>query len=178
MEEAKWVHEKKVPTMEEFMQVGLITSTIPLLSVVSLLGLGNFAIKDVFDWVLNYPKLVTASSIIYRFIDDIITHEYEKETRGQEATSVQCYMKQHGVTKQEAIDELYRQISNAWKDINEECLKPFTVPFPVLKRIIGLVRVASVVYKDGDGYTFSQLLLKDDIASLLVDPLPVSVSDI
>ena len=38
------------------------------------------------------------------------------------ASVVECYMKQHGAIEEEAITELYEQIKNAWKDVNEECL--------------------------------------------------------
>ncbi|MFQ6635370.1 hypothetical protein Gotur_012383 [Gossypium turneri] len=37
---------------------------------------------------------------------------------------MECYMKQYRVSMQEAYNELYKQINNAWKDINEEFLKP------------------------------------------------------
>ncbi|XVF04130.1 hypothetical protein REPUB_Repub05bG0055600 [Reevesia pubescens] len=171
LKEAKSFHDKKIPTMEEFMEVGLITSVYPLSVLTAFLGMGNIVTKDAFDWVLSYPKMITASSLIYRFLDDIMSHEFEQE-RGHVATSVECYMKQHGVSKQDAVDELYRQISKSWKDINEECLRPFRVPLPVLTLMINLARVANVLYKDGDGYTFSHVLVKDQIASLLVDPVP------
>ena len=37
-------------------------------------------------------------------------------------------MKQHGACKQEAYDELNKELANAWKDINKEFLKPTQLP--------------------------------------------------
>jgi hypothetical protein len=36
-------------------------------------------------------------------------------------------MIQHGATEEEAIEELWKQATSAWKGINEECLYPVIV---------------------------------------------------
>ena len=41
-------------------------------------------------------------------------------------------MKQHGVLEQVVHDEFNRQVANAWKDFNEECIRPTVVPMPLL----------------------------------------------
>ncbi|CAL0323347.1 unnamed protein product [Lupinus luteus] len=57
---------------------------------------------------------------------------FEKE-RGHVSSALECYMKQYSVTKQDAIDEFQRQVINAWKNINEECLEPIEVPKSLLE---------------------------------------------
>ena len=94
-----------------------------------------------------------------------------EQKRGHVASAIECYMKQHGATEQEAVKEFQEQITNAWKDINEECLDPTTVPMPLLVRILNLARVIDVVYKTEDGYTNAGVILKDFVASLLIDPV-------
>ncbi|EXB50927.1 hypothetical protein L484_021155 [Morus notabilis] len=81
-------------------------------------------------------------------------------------------MKQHEATEEEAVKDLRKQVINAWKDINEECLYPISVPMPLLMRVVNLARVIDVIYKDEDGYTHSDVVLKDFIASMLIDPVP------
>jgi (-)-germacrene D synthase len=54
-------------------------------------------------------------------------------------------MAQHGATEEEATNELSKQVKDAWKNINEECLNPTTVPMPLLTRILNLARVMDVV---------------------------------
>lgn len=83
-------------------------------------------------------------------------------------------MKQYGVLEEEAYDEFRKQVEDAWKDINEEFLKPTAVPEPVLIRALNLSRVIQLLYKDGsDTYTHVGEELKSHITSLLIDPLPI-----
>ena len=56
-------------------------------------------------------------------------------------------MKQHGVSEQQAYDELHKQIENAWKDINEESLRPTAVPMLLLSRLLNFARSGDVMYK-------------------------------
>ncbi|OMP04623.1 hypothetical protein COLO4_09458 [Corchorus olitorius] len=170
--EANWFHRNYVPTMEEYMPNALVTSGYSLLTTTSFVGMGDIVTKETFDWILSKPKMISAASIVCRLSDDIMSHEFEQK-RGHVASSVECYMKQHNARRQEAVDEFYRQISESWKDMNEECLYPTSVPMPLLTRIINLARVMDVAYKDGDGYTFAEVLLKDSVTSLLVDPVPL-----
>ena len=82
-------------------------------------------------------------------------------------------MAQYGATEEDAINELRKQVTNAWKDINEECLYPTIVSKPIIMSILNLTRVMDVVYKDEDGYTNAGVVLKDFVTSLLVDPVPL-----
>lgn len=81
-------------------------------------------------------------------------------------------MKQHGATEGEAVNKFQKQVRDAWKDINKECLYPTPVPMPLVTRILNLARVIDVIYKDEDGYTHAEIVLKDFVASLFVDPVP------
>lgn len=87
------------------------------------------------------------------------------------ASAIECYMKQHGVSKEDAIKELSLQVTNAWKDINEELLDPTEVPKPLLMRVLNLSRVIDVLYKDSDGYTHSGESTKKIIEALLLNPI-------
>ncbi|KAG5523240.1 hypothetical protein RHGRI_035158 [Rhododendron griersonianum] len=91
------------------------------------------------------------------------------------ATGVECYMKQHGVSKSEAVDELYERIENAWKDINEEMMmtmRPAAISKDLLMRILNYARLHDVGYKNDDGYTQAECV-KDHVIALFVDPIPV-----
>ncbi|KAE9588713.1 putative gamma-muurolene synthase [Lupinus albus] len=95
--------------------------------------------------------------------------QFEKE-RGHVSSALDCYMKQYGVTKQEAIDEFQRQVINVWKDINEECLEPIEVPKSLLERVINMSRATNMLYKEGDGYTHSKGSTKKNIVDLFLNP--------
>ncbi|KAL5802657.1 hypothetical protein ACOSQ4_030962 [Xanthoceras sorbifolium] len=160
--EAKWCNESYVPTMEEYMDISLVTTCYPM--------------WDVLEWSSNdnYPKIIKASTIICRLMDDIVSHEFEQK-RQHAVSSIECYMKQDaGVSEEEVIKMFRKEIFNAWKDINQEFLKPTAAaaPMPILTRILNLSRVMDVIYKDDDGYTNSHVI-KHYIDSLLLNPFPL-----
>ena len=82
-------------------------------------------------------------------------------------------MKQHGVSEQVVHDEFNRQVANAWKDINEECIRPTFVPMPLLMHVLDLAWVRYVIYKEGDGYTHIGKEMKNNVALVLIDPVPI-----
>ncbi|KAL5736121.1 hypothetical protein ACOSQ2_030909 [Xanthoceras sorbifolium] len=174
--EAKWCNESYLPTMEEYMDISLVTTGYPMLAITSFLGMGKIANRDVLEWSSNdnYPKIIKASTIISRLMDDIVSHEFEQK-RQHVVSSIECYMKQDaGVSEEEVIKMFRKEIFNAWKDINQEFLKPTAAaaPMPILTRILNLSRVMDVIYKDDDGYTNSHVI-KHYIDSLLLNPFPL-----
>ncbi|KAL6318348.1 hypothetical protein AAG906_039440 [Vitis piasezkii] len=73
--EAKWFHEQHIPTMEEYMRVALLSSGYSLLATSSFIGMGEIVSKEAFDWVISDPKIIRASTVIARFMDDMTSHK-------------------------------------------------------------------------------------------------------
>ncbi|XP_028761757.1 (-)-germacrene D synthase-like [Neltuma alba] len=168
--EAKWCNQGHIPTYEEYVKNGVVTSCYPLLEIASFLGLGNLATKHVFDWISNVPRIVRASAIICRLTDDTSSHKFERK-RAHVASAVECLMKQHGISEGEAYKILQKDLDNVWKDINEECLKRDVVPKVVLDCVVNFSSVIELVYGNfADKYTHAELL-KDHVAALVVDPV-------
>ncbi|KAL0443448.1 UNVERIFIED_CONTAM: Bicyclogermacrene synthase [Sesamum latifolium] len=135
--EAKWSYNKDMPTMEEYMKVAIVSSGYTMLSTTSLVGMGNLVTKKDFDWITSEPLLVLASSIIGRLVNDLAGYGFEKKP-----TAVECYMNENGASKDEAFAELKKQVTKAWKDINQECLQStVSISMPVLMRVLNLSRV-------------------------------------
>ncbi|ONI13031.1 hypothetical protein PRUPE_4G198800 [Prunus persica] len=83
-------------------------------------------------------------------------------------------MKQYGVSdEQETIDVFNKQIVDSWKDMNEEFLRPTSMPMPILVRIVNLTRVVDLLYKKDDGYTHVGKVMKDGVACYFIDPAPL-----
>ncbi|KAL6318349.1 hypothetical protein AAG906_039441 [Vitis piasezkii] len=162
--EAKWLHEEHVPTFEEYLRVALVSSGYCILATTSFVGMGEIATKEAFDWVTSNPKIMSSSNFIARLMDDIKSHK-----RGHVASAVECYMKQYDVSEEQVYKEFQKQIENAWLDINQECLKPTVVSMPLLARILNLTRAADVAYKEQDSYTHVGKLMRDNIASVLIN---------
>nr|AZM65212.1 caryophyllene synthase [Santalum album] len=172
MEEAMWLHENHMPTMGEYMSVALISGGYHMLAVASLLGMGDLVTKDTFEWISNKPKIVNASSVICRLMNDIVSHKIEQE-RGNDVSAVQCYMKEFDASEQRTVTELQKQVGDAWKDMNEEWLGGSAAPKDVLKRVVNLARVIDLIYKDDDGYVHAVTVLKGPVTSLFIDPVPI-----
>nr|BAP74389.1 delta-elemene synthase [Citrus jambhiri] len=170
--EAKWCHQNYIPSVDEYMTVASVTSGYPMLSTTSFVGMGDIVTKESFEWSLTNPRVIRASSVAARLMNDMVSHKFE-QSRGHVASCVECYIKQYGATEEEACNEFRKQVSNAWKDVNEECLRPTVVPMPLLMRILNLTRFLDVVYRFEDGYTHSGVVLKDFVASLLINPVSI-----
>ncbi|KAG2682103.1 hypothetical protein I3760_11G175400 [Carya illinoinensis] len=162
------IEYKYIPTMDEYMPLALVISAYAMLPTTSLVGMGELVTKDSFEWLFSDPRMVTVLAVVCRLMDDIVSHKFEQK-RGHVASAVECYMTQHGVIEEEAVHELRKQLTNAWKDINKVCLYPTKVPMPILMRVLNLARVIDVMYKDEDGYTHARIVLKDFVASSMVD---------
>ncbi|RVW31534.1 Valencene synthase [Vitis vinifera] len=125
--EAKWLHEDYVPTIEEYLSVAQVTSEVTLFTVICFVGMGRMATKEVFEWVWNDPKIVGASSKVMRLMDDMASHKSSMHTK-----------------------ELNKQVENAWKDVNQGCLRPPAIPMPLLTRVLNFARTGDFMYKGRD----------------------------
>nr|QNC49786.1 terpene synthase 6 [Leucophyllum frutescens] len=168
--EAKWREEKYRPTTEEYMRIATKSCGYRSLIVISFLGM-NVATKEAFEWVLAEPDMVKATLVVCRLTDDIVGHEFEG-MRDHIPSSVECYMKEHNVSKQVAIDGFNNQIEEAWKVLNEGFLKPTAIPVPLLYRILNHARIIEVIYSKGDWYTNVGPEMKSFVHQLLIDPIP------
>ncbi|KAL0352704.1 UNVERIFIED_CONTAM: BTB/POZ domain and ankyrin repeat-containing protein NPR1 [Sesamum angustifolium] len=121
--------------------------------------------------VLSQPHIVRAALVICRLTDDIVGHEFERK-RDHVPSSIECYIEEHHVSKQDAVDEFKNRIEAAWKDINEAFLRPTKIPAPLLDRILNFSRVIEVMYSKGDWYTHVGPEMQSFINQLLIEPIP------
>ncbi|CAJ1978694.1 unnamed protein product [Sphenostylis stenocarpa] len=169
--EATWLHNNHTPTVEEYMEVAIISCGYVILTTLSFLGMEDTT-EEALIWAMRDPKVIIASSTLGRLINDITGSEFEQE-RGHVVSILDCYMKQHNTSRQNAIKELLKLVESAWKDVNEQCLNPTQLPITFPVRALNLARMMDVIYKDGDGYTHSGGLMKDYIKALLVNKIPI-----
>ncbi|KAJ9141349.1 hypothetical protein P3X46_031891 [Hevea brasiliensis] len=169
--EAQWFNEGYVPTFDVYLQNGSESSTYGVVVAAGFIGMEKIAgIKD-YQWLQSNPKIVKAVKVLGRLENDIASHQAEQK-RGDSASSVECYMKEHDVLEKKAVEEILKICANAWKDINEECMKPTALPSPILKLLVNVARITEVVYRFDDSYT-NPSSLKDKITALFLKPLPL-----
>ncbi|KAG6466402.1 hypothetical protein ZIOFF_075802 [Zingiber officinale] len=166
--EAKWGIEKYVPTLEEHLSNSLDTTGYRLLICASYVGMDQVASKEVFEWVASFPKIIKASCMICRLMDDVTSHELEQQ-REHTASTVECYMKEFATDEKEAYKNLMEMVEDAWKDHNKECLDQTQVPRLLIENIVNFSRVVEEFYKYIDAYTVSNTTMKDNVNMLLVE---------
>ncbi|KAH0640640.1 hypothetical protein KY285_037226 [Solanum tuberosum] len=135
LKEALWLNDVYIPKCEEYMKVAIVSTTVIMAATTFLCVMEENITKETFEWVINEPLILRASSVIGRLKDDINTNDFEQQ-RSHVASFIECYMKEYGISKQEAYVEARKKLTNAWKDINEEFLTPSEVPLFVLEQEI------------------------------------------
>ncbi|KAJ0102229.1 hypothetical protein Patl1_04446 [Pistacia atlantica] len=71
--EAKWCHKNYVPSLDEYMTVALVNSAYSMLATTSFVGMGNIVTKEAFEWLFTNPKMIKASSVIGRLMNDMVS---------------------------------------------------------------------------------------------------------
>lgn len=78
--EAKWLHQKHIPTMDEYMAVSELTTGYPLLITTSFVVMGDTATQDSFDWLATYPRAVKGAAVVCRLMDDVVSRKVHNYT--------------------------------------------------------------------------------------------------
>ncbi|KAK9005288.1 hypothetical protein V6N11_042731 [Hibiscus sabdariffa] len=144
--EVKWYHDSSVPTFEEYMRVAMKTSTFDVLLTIAFIGMGEVAGIQAFEWLRNDPKILKATNVIGRLMDDIVSHKFE-QLREHAPSSVECYMKQHNLSEELTLKYFEKLLEDAWKDVNEECMRPTAVPRDLIIRPLNFARASYLFYK-------------------------------
>ncbi|KAJ4832218.1 hypothetical protein Tsubulata_045721 [Turnera subulata] len=146
-----------------------VTTGVTVMLAATYMGMGEVAGAKEFEWLFSVPRICRATMILARIMDDIASHEFEQR-RPHIPSIVECYMKENGVSQEEATRALLEMVTEGWKDINEEMMRPNPVPFTIILRVVNIARLGDVLYRDVDRYTNS-VLLKDYITVLFIDPI-------
>ncbi|MQM23836.1 hypothetical protein Taro_056906 [Colocasia esculenta] len=126
-----WCNEGHIPTLQDHLQVSIISSGTSLLICGFFLCMRDIATQDTFDWLASYPKIIEASAMITRLMGDISSHEFEENWQ-HVACTVRCYMEEYGVSKEMARKKLREMVDTAWKVMNEEWIKTTQIPLQLL----------------------------------------------
>ncbi|XP_042404086.1 beta-eudesmol synthase-like [Zingiber officinale] len=130
--------------------------------------MGLVATKEAFEWVASFPKIIKASSMICRLMDDLNPSELEQE-RDLAASTIECFMKEYGMDEKETYKKLMDMLEDAWKDHNNEYLNSTLVPRLLIERAMNFSRAMEEFYKYTDTYTNSKARMKDNISMVLVE---------
>ncbi|KAJ4901658.1 Alpha-barbatene synthase [Raphanus sativus] len=169
LELLKWARTGHVPNFDEYIETGGAAGGVYSGIACYIMGLGEAGKKIDFEWLMSRPNVVRHIARKARLMDDIMDFE-EDMNSGYIANALHYYIKQHGVTKEEAIREIQKMIGDVNKIINEECLKPTNVSRSVML-VLNFGRMLDVMCTSDDVYNHRGGKLKEYMIALLVDPI-------
>ncbi|KAG6523855.1 hypothetical protein ZIOFF_013742 [Zingiber officinale] len=173
IKECKWRDDNYVPKLEEHVRVSIKTVGYACFYCAFLSGLEEaVATKDAFEWFASFPKIIEAGATIVRITNDIASMEREQK-RAHVASTVDCYMKEYGTSKDVACEKLLGFVEDAWKTINEELLTETELSREVIELSLHSSRSTELIYKHVDAFTEPNTTMKENIFSLLVHPIPI-----
>ncbi|KAH0658695.1 hypothetical protein KY285_027235 [Solanum tuberosum] len=100
LREAQWLNAGYTPNCEEYMKNALVSAGYMMTATTSLVGVAEFISRETFEWLMNVPLIVRASSTINRIACDTTGHEVEQQ-RAHISSIIECYMKEYGASKEE-----------------------------------------------------------------------------
>ncbi|KAF7070063.1 hypothetical protein CFC21_075620 [Triticum aestivum] len=156
--EAKWREESDTPvTVEEHLRFSVPSCCCMHVACLAFVVIG--ASGDAIEWGMTYPKIMRASCVIGRVINDVASHEREQEQCSGErpvmSTVEACLEENKYTAKEDAYRKLSELIEESWMDIIEELLKPAAArpTTPLLEAVVNSTRMLDFLYKDQDTYT-------------------------
>ncbi|PIN23179.1 (+)-gamma-cadinene synthase [Handroanthus impetiginosus] len=170
--ELKWIVKRELPSFEEYYANSVITSCLFVLFTAHFPGMKSVT-KETIDWLLSEPKIVITAAKIGRYYNDLASNEREN-MGGKQLTVMDCYMKEHGVSKQEACSKFAELIEEGWKDLNTEWItKTHSIPEHILVQLLNYVREARATYNNGEDRVTNPQVLVPCIHALFVEPIVV-----
>nr|QEY10189.1 terpene synthase 5 [Scutellaria barbata] len=172
-QELKWLTEKRIPSYEDYLPNSVTTSGTHVIFTALLPSMESLT-KETIDWVLSDPKILVSTAKMVRLLNDLASHE--RESKGGDAiTLVDCRMKYQGLSKEEILSKLSKEVEDGWKDLNNEWVLARTsgVPKNVVEQLLNFTRGTQVIYKKNDGITYPQEFLAPLIITLLRDPIHI-----
>nr|AAS47697.1 E,E-alpha-farnesene synthase [Picea abies] len=174
LEEAKWISSGYLPTFEEYLENGKVSFGYRAATLQPILTLDiplPLHILQQIDFPSRFNDL--ASSIL-RLRGDICGYQAER-SRGEEASSISCYMKDNpGSTEEDALSHINAMISDNINELNWELLKPNSnVPISSKKHAFDILRAFYHLYKYRDGFSIAKIETKNLVMRTVLEPVPM-----
>ncbi|KQJ98123.1 alpha-humulene synthase [Brachypodium distachyon] len=172
LREAILSSERYRPSFKEHEEISIMTSGLPMLTLVTLMGYGDVATREVFEWVSHVPEMVRAGSQVTRFLNDISSYRLGKHKKDM-PSAVECYMMEEGSTGDEAVEAVAALLENRWRVLNQVNMEIDRTLSPAAQVVVNMARTNEIIYLKGrDAYTFGGDL-QDLVTTLFLKPVPL-----
>ncbi|KAJ8775395.1 hypothetical protein K2173_023160 [Erythroxylum novogranatense] len=171
MEEAEWLRENRVPTLEEYIETSIVSLALGPVILIRLFSIGPVVSEEVLASV-EYHNLFRHVSLVGRLLNDLASDKREGE-QGK-LNSVILRMLQKSMTEEEAVSETKRLIESYRVELLRMVLetKDSEVPKACKDFMWKICHTFHFFYNEKDGYSCNTDKLKDE-KSLLWEPVTV-----
>ncbi|KAJ6725330.1 (3S6E)-NEROLIDOL SYNTHASE 2 CHLOROPLASTIC/MITOCHONDRIAL-LIKE [Salix viminalis] len=165
--EAKWFASGKLPSSEEYLKNGIVSSGVNVVLVHIFFLLGQGISKENVQLINNFPAIISSAATILRLWDDLGSAEDENQD-GHDGSYVECYRKENeGSSCEDARNQVLEMISDAWKQLNQECLSPNPFSATFSKASLNIARMVPLMYNYDDNHRLPHL--EEHMKSLLYE---------
>uniref|UniRef100_A0A0E0DCN3 Uncharacterized protein n=1 Tax=Oryza meridionalis TaxID=40149 RepID=A0A0E0DCN3_9ORYZ len=158
LQEFEWLHQNYKPGFKERVALSTLSISVAVLCVTATVGRGDAVTKESFELATGRTSAVIACAKIMRFMNDIAAFKSGRKNKGDATNTVECYMNEHKVTSEVALDKIESMIESEWRTLNQvRC--DHHQQFPVVQRLLNLAVSVPFFYdKKKDAYTFSSYI--------------------
>ncbi|KAK7856670.1 (3s,6e)-nerolidol synthase 1 [Quercus suber] len=155
--EAQWFASGNMPKAEEYMKNAHVSTGLHVVLVHMFFLLGEGISKETVELLDSNPSITSSIATILRLWDDL--------------GNAQCYRKEHhGCSVEDAKSHVIKMISNAWKQLNKDCLNPNPFPASFIKASLNAARMVPLMYSYDEKHRLPSL--EEHMKSLILNSVP------
>ncbi|OMO57318.1 hypothetical protein CCACVL1_25843 [Corchorus capsularis] len=175
LQEARWTQSGYIPTADEYIENARKSIAIHLCVIFGTFGVVGHSLNEyLYEFVEHESDLAYLAAVIVRLVDDLHTAKIEME-RGENMNFIYCYMKQKGVSEEEATDHVKDLIRNSWKKFNKSIVGNYGRAPAIVNVALGLTRCVHRMYQYGDWYGIQSKENKDCLLKSILEPITMQL---
>ncbi|XP_044951344.1 S-(+)-linalool synthase, chloroplastic-like isoform X2 [Hordeum vulgare subsp. vulgare] len=162
--EAKWLSANQVPSLDDYLSNGVVTTGGPLALVHLFSMLGHDPTRDATNLTAGcIPPIISCPSKILRLWDDMGSAKDEAQD-GLDGSYKELYLKENPGGNAEG--HMRALIGSEWEELNRECFSRRAFPPSMTRISLNLARMVRVLFGYGEGQTLP--VLEEYIRMLLL----------
>ncbi|KAL4201788.1 hypothetical protein AMTRI_Chr02g260420 [Amborella trichopoda] len=151
--EAKWYRSGQVPRAKKYSKHAVTSTGVHVVLIHMYFLMEHKVTRETAQLISNVPPFIRCSATIFWLWDDLSTSMEERE-RGDDASYIESYMKEHEDESEESAREhTTNLIITMWKKLIHESLKPSPFPHSFTISVLNISRLAQIVYQNQEDST-------------------------
>ncbi|XP_031389611.1 (3S,6E)-nerolidol synthase 1-like isoform X2 [Punica granatum] len=165
--EARWFTSSHSPPADEYLKNAIVSTGVPLVMVHLFALLCEDTDRQSTDTMKSFREMSSSTAKILRLWDDLGSAKDENQ-EGHDGSYVDYYMKENPSCSLEgARNHVKAMISNAWKNLNRECLSPQPFSPSLAKGSLNTARMVPLMYDYDENHCLP--IIQEHMKSLLLN---------